>query len=101
MAKSAAEYLKKGRLVSVEGKIRTRKYEKDNETKTATSIVADKWKALDANPQKKEGEKYPEPANFEYAGDDIPLWFLLFSELVKIKKTPLDCLELYLIWSTI
>ena len=73
MAKSAAEYLKKGRLVSVEGKIRTRKYEKDNEIKTATSIVANKWKALDANPQKTEGEKYPEPANFEYADDDIPL----------------------------
>ena len=73
MAKSAAEYLKKGRLVSVEGKIRTREYEKDNEFKTATSIVADKWKALDANPQKNEGEKYPESANFEYADDDIPL----------------------------
>lgn len=73
MAKSAAEYLKKGRLVSVEGKIRTRKYEKDNEFKTATSIVANKWKALDANPQRDEGEKYPEPANFEYAGNDIPL----------------------------
>jgi len=73
MAKAAAEYLKKGRLVSVEGKIRTREFEKDHEIKTATSIVANKWKALDANPQKNEGEKYPEPANFEYADDDIPL----------------------------
>ena len=73
MAKSAAEYLKKGRLVSVEGKIRTRKYEKDNETKTAASIVANKWKALDPNPQRKKKEEYSEYADNESANDDIPL----------------------------
>lgn len=51
LAKSAGEYLKKGRLVAVEGKVRTREYEKDGEIKSATSIVAHKWKALDARPK--------------------------------------------------
>jgi single-strand DNA-binding protein len=73
MAKAAAEYLSKGRLVSVEGKITTRTYEKDNEIKTATSIVANKWKALDSNPQKKKKEEYSESADNEFANDDIPL----------------------------
>ena len=73
MAKAAAEYLSKGRLVSVEGKITTRTYEKDNEIKTATSIVANKWKALDPNPQKKKRQEYSESAENEPAYDDIPL----------------------------
>jgi single-strand DNA-binding protein len=73
MAKAAAEYLSKGRLVSVEGKITTRTYEKDNEIKTATSIVASKWKALDPNPQKKKRQEYSESADNEPAYDDIPL----------------------------
>ncbi len=73
MAKAAAEYLSKGRLVSVEGKITTRTYEKDSEIKTATSIVANKWKALDPNPQKKKKEEYSESTENEYANDDIPI----------------------------
>jgi len=73
MAKAAAKYLSKGRLVSVEGKIRTREYEKDNEIKTATSIVANKWKALDPNPKRKNRKEYPESADNAYANDDIPL----------------------------
>ena len=68
LAQSANEYLAKGRLVTVEGKIRTREYEKDGTSQTATSIVADRWTALDANPKTKpQGEAAP--VSQDYAGD--------------------------------
>lgn len=39
-AKSCAEFLKKGREVYVEGKLRTSKYEKDGITKYSTDVIA-------------------------------------------------------------
>ena len=66
LAQSAGDYLAKGRLVAVEGKIHTREYEKDGTTRTATSIVADRWTALDANPKTKEKAA---PVSQDYAGD--------------------------------
>lgn len=68
LAQSAREYLAKGRLVAVEGKIRTREYEKEGTSRTATSIVADRWTALDANPNKKPREEAV-PVFHDYAGD--------------------------------
>lgn len=38
----AAKYLVKGRQVYIEGKIRTRSWDKDGETRYATDIIADK-----------------------------------------------------------
>ncbi len=67
LAQSARRYLTKGRLVAVEGKIHTREYEKDGTSRTATSIVADRWTALDANPKKPEEEAAP--VSQDYAGD--------------------------------
>lgn len=72
MAKAAGKYLKKGRLVAVEGNIRTGEYKKDNQIKKATSIVAKKWKALDSNPKKREKVGNSEPANYQSADNDIP-----------------------------
>jgi single-strand DNA-binding protein len=68
LAQSAREYLTKGRLVAVEGKIRTREYEKEGTSRTATSIVADRWTALDANPNKKPREESA-PVSHDYTGD--------------------------------
>jgi single-strand DNA-binding protein len=45
-AENCAEYLGKGSQISVEGKIRTEKYEKDGETKWFTKIVVDEVKFL-------------------------------------------------------
>ena len=54
LAENAAKYLKKGRLVYVEGRVRTRKYDKDGQTRYATGIVAHRWQALDAKPKAQE-----------------------------------------------
>ena len=71
LAKSAGEFLTKGRLVAVEGKVRTREYEKEGEIKTATSIVAHKWKALDARPKGSDPKSQaPSPSST----GDMPPW---------------------------
>jgi single-strand DNA-binding protein len=64
--------LSKGRLVYVEGKVRTRKYDKEGQTRYATGVVAHKWRALDAKPKKQEMAEYPESASYDYADNDIP-----------------------------
>lgn len=51
-----AKYLEKGRMVYVEGKLQTRKYEKDGVTKYATDVVAEKVTFLGGgNGQRREG----------------------------------------------
>lgn len=42
VAKTAEEYCKKGDIVGVRGRIQTRNYEKDNEKKYVTEIIAEK-----------------------------------------------------------
>ena len=46
-AEFVGEYVKKGRLVSVDGRLQSRRYEKDGETRTAYDVVADSVQALD------------------------------------------------------
>ncbi len=41
LAETCAKYLAKGRSVYIEGKLQTRKYEKDGQTRYSTDIVAD------------------------------------------------------------
>jgi single-strand DNA-binding protein len=45
-AEIAGEYLKKGSLVYVEGRLQTRSWEKDGETRYATEIIAESMKML-------------------------------------------------------
>ena len=47
LAERAEKYLKKGSQVFVEGKIKTRSYEKDGATKYITEIVVDSLRMLD------------------------------------------------------
>jgi len=48
----AEKYLKKGSLIYVEGKIRTRNYtDKDNQKKYFTEIIADSFTMLDRKPE--------------------------------------------------
>ncbi len=46
LAEIAGEYLKKGRPVYVEGRLQTRKWEKDGVTRYTTEIVADQMQML-------------------------------------------------------
>lgn len=51
----AGQYLKKGSLVYIEGKLQTRSWEKDGETRYATEVRADTMKMLPSGNGKKEG----------------------------------------------
>lgn len=46
LAEIVSQYLKKGSLVYVEGKIQTRSWEKDGDTRYSTEIVAENMKML-------------------------------------------------------
>ena len=68
LATLAVEYLRKGSLVYIEGKIRYRQYEdKDGQKKYITEIVADQLLMLDKKPF-----AAPRPENNEDISDDPP-----------------------------
>lgn len=46
LADIAAQYLKKGSQVYIEGKLKTEKYEKNGETRYSTKVVAEKMQML-------------------------------------------------------
>lgn len=78
-AKLAEEYLEKGSLVYIEGKLRYGKYEKDGQTHYTTDIVATELRFLPSNSgnhdQQQTQRRKPEPAKDfeqEFADDDIP-----------------------------
>jgi single-strand DNA-binding protein len=48
LAKVCGEYLKKGKPIAIEGKLRIRKYEKDGQKRSITEIVADNMQMLDS-----------------------------------------------------
>jgi single-strand DNA-binding protein len=52
-AKFAAEYLKKGRLVYIEGRLKTDKYDKNGETKYTTYVKGSVLEALDSKSDSK------------------------------------------------
>lgn len=49
-AEIAQQYLKKGSRAYIEGRLRTRKYDKDGQTHYATEIVADQLQLIDRRP---------------------------------------------------
>ncbi|MGZ8256916.1 MAG: single-stranded DNA-binding protein [Gallionella sp.] len=49
LAETAAEYLKKGAMIFVEGKLTTEKYQKNGEERYATKIVISELKMLGSN----------------------------------------------------
>ena len=68
LAEIAAQYLRKGAQVYVQGKLRTRTYEKDGQTHYATEVLADKMQMLDKKPsEQRQPEQKP-----EFADNDIP-----------------------------
>jgi len=62
LAEIAGEYLKKGRPVYVEGRIKTRKYtDKDGQEKYATDIIASEMQLLGGREDDQEGQQHPAP----------------------------------------
>jgi single-strand DNA-binding protein len=70
-AELAAQYLKKGSKVYVEGKMKTEKYEKDGQTRYSTKIIGQTLTFLSASEKTKDDPKaeakYEPPAD-----EDIP-----------------------------
>jgi single-strand DNA-binding protein len=55
-AETAEKYLRKGSKVYLEGKLRTREYEKDNIKRYSTEIMVDNFTMLDSRPEGGGGE---------------------------------------------
>ena len=81
LAEIAAEYLRKGSKVYLEGRLRTNKYaDKEGTTKYSTQIIADELQMLDRRPEGAAGEGSAEGASGSNAGapsgeedfDDVP-----------------------------
>jgi|Deesub1362A_J573_1020465.scaffolds.fasta_scaffold02734_9 single-strand DNA-binding protein len=68
-AENCGQYLKKGRLVSVEGRLQTRSFEdKEGVTRWVTEVVARRVEFLDGNGNGK-GRSVPPPTD-----EDAPAW---------------------------
>jgi single-strand DNA-binding protein len=76
LAELCEKYLKKGRLVFIEGKIQTRSYDdRDNNKRYITEIVADNVKFLEKNSSQHSEPSIPQPPQHQgdnWEEDDIP-----------------------------
>ena len=63
MATNTKEYCKKGDIVGVKGRLESRSYEKDGETKYVTEVIAERVTFLSSN--SKEGRKQLEETDEE------------------------------------
>ena len=80
LAEIAGEYLKKGSQVYIEGKLRTRTYEKEGQTHYSTEIIADNMQMLGRPAQGGQSQSQPrqsggqshESAQPDFVDDDIP-----------------------------
>jgi single-strand DNA-binding protein len=83
LAEIAGQYLKKGSLVYIEGRLQTRKWSgKDNVDRYTTEIIADDMRMLGARPIGHDADNdasaptlqkpQPHPARYEFEDDEIP-----------------------------
>ena len=81
LAEIVGEYLRKGSQIYVEGRLRTRTYEKEGQTHYSTEIIADNMQMLggrggagnvESRPQEPRSPETKEPANNDFQDDDIP-----------------------------
>jgi len=85
MAEFAEKYLKKGMKIYVEGKIRTREYEKDGQKRYITEVIAENFQVLDKKEESSQGNYSQQNStsatsqNYDTAsaapaveGDDLP-----------------------------
>lgn len=74
-AEFVSKYFSKGRMIGVDGRIQSRRYEKDSKTYNAVEIVADQVYFGDSAPKKNENAEAPAPAGFYEEQADGPLPF--------------------------
>lgn len=75
LAEIAEKYIKKGSQLYIEGKISTRKWEKDGVTRYSTEIVAENIELLGKKPDSNNNQSTnttPQPQTEEASGDDLP-----------------------------
>jgi len=80
LAEITAEYVKKGRLIRVEGRIRTRSWEKDGIKRYSTEIIADEMLMLGSRAEAQGQSAGPsadqsapsQPASLDDYDDDVP-----------------------------
>lgn len=70
LAETVANYLRKGRLAAVEGRMNVRSYEKDGKRVYVTEVIADEVKFLDSG--KGEEAPKPDPNRAPWDDDDLP-----------------------------
>lgn len=73
LAERSAEYLRKGRLTYVEGRMQTRKWtgSQDGQVRYTTEIVANRAFALDRRPEDQPGEPEPTAAQASAEAHDL------------------------------
>jgi len=62
LAEICEQYLSKGRLVYIEGRLHTRRYEHEGETRFYTRVIASQMQMLDRRPEEPEEELTAEEA---------------------------------------
>lgn len=75
LAEVAEKYIKKGSQLYIEGKINTRKWEKDGVTRYSTEIVAENIELLGKKPESNNNpttNTAPQPQPEDASGDDLP-----------------------------
>ncbi|CAH0444176.1 Single-stranded DNA-binding protein [Ralstonia syzygii subsp. syzygii] len=74
LAEIAGEYLKKGSQVYIEGRLKTRQWEKDSQKQYSTEIVAEQMQMLGKAPgERGAGSSDVPPADGFEGDDEIPL----------------------------
>lgn len=71
-AENLARYMNKGALLGVEGRIQTRTYEVNNETRFITEVVCDSVTFLETKSEGESKVSDPKPEEDVYAGLDFP-----------------------------
>jgi len=73
LGETCAQYLKKGRLTAVEGRIQTRNYEKDGKRVYVTEIIADNVRFLESSGQQKPQQEKQQNDPFVDDGEPIEI----------------------------
>ncbi len=71
-AETCAQYLKKGRLVAVVGRISVRSYEKDGQKRTYTEVVAEQVRFL-GSPNREGGSPSDKPPEYDETAKEVNL----------------------------
>lgn len=72
LAEIAGEYLKKGSKVCIEGKMQTRKYQKDGTDRYVTEIIGKSMEMLSSRRDDSDAESYSDPDPTPGGSEEVP-----------------------------